>query len=182
MTEYPDNYKTLRRNIYVMRNGIVADSLRRGGCPHRLIYGVNLPQLTEIARQTGVSAELAGLLRQDKDLREARLMAPMLYPVEELTYDDALDWAHEVRWIEDADILCFKLLRRAPFADRLAAALCGEDDRLSRYTGLRLWFNIVGQHPSEALAAAESELKRPDPLSQLVSMLAEEARFLMNPD
>ncbi|MDO4319892.1 MAG: hypothetical protein Q4C34_04885 [Bacteroidales bacterium] len=182
MTEYPDSYKTLRRNIYVMRNGIVADSLRRGGCPYRLIYGVNLPQLTEIARETGVSAELAALLRRDKDLREASLMAAMLYPVEELTYDEALEWAREARWSEDADILCFKLLRHTAFADRLAADLCADADRLRRYTGLRLWFNIVSQHPARALAAAETELARPDALSQLASMLAEEARFLMNPD
>jgi len=181
VADYPESYKTLRRRIYVMRNGIVADSLRRGGCPHRLIYGVNLPQLTEIARETGVSAELAQLLRADKDLREARLMAPMLYPVEQLTREDASAWARESRWSEDADILCFKLLRRAPFAAELADELCADADRLCRYTGLRLWFNIVSTDPRGALAAAEGELARADALSQLASMLAEEARFLLNP-
>lgn len=75
----------LKRRLYAMRNGIVADSMRHAGCPYRLIFGLNLPQLTEIAAVTGKSAEMAESLWNDSDLRESALIAPMIYPVEALT-------------------------------------------------------------------------------------------------
>lgn len=162
-----------------MRNGVVADSLRKAGCPYRLIFGVNLPQLTEIAEECGQSEELADSLWADRDLRESALLAPMLYPAEKLNIEKARELCGNILWHEDADILCFKLLRKADFAPVLAKELCEEDAPLKRYAGLRLWFNIVARYPSEALSAAHTELSRPQPISSLASMLAEEARFLL---
>ena len=178
MSDTAADLRTLRQEIYVMRNGILADSLRQSGCPYRLIFGLNLPQLTEIATRTGRRADLAMELWRDTSLREAALMAPMLYPPEELTMEFARERAAAVRWTEDADILCFKLLRHAPFAAQLAEELCDADAALSRYTGLRLLFCTVGQYPAEALKAAERELARPEPLSTLAAMLRQEAEVL----
>lgn len=179
MSDTAADLRTLRQEIYVMRNGILADSLRQSRCPYRLIFGLNLPQLTEIATRTGRRADLAMELWRDTSLREAALMAPMLYPPEELTMEFARERAAAVRWTEDADILCFKLLRHAPFAAQLAEELCDADAALSRYTGLRLLFCTVGQYPAEALKAAERELARPEPLSTLAAMLRQEAEFLL---
>ena len=169
----------LKRRIYAMRNGIIADTLRKSGCPHRFIFGVNLPQLTEIAAETEHSVEFAEKLWNDSDSRESMMIAPMLYPVESLTLDAARRLASGVTWSEDADILCFKLLRHAPFAAELAAELCASDDRLARYTGLRLYFCTISTNAAQALEAARAELERPDTLSGLASMLAEEARFIL---
>ena len=168
----------LKRRLFAMRNGIVADSLRRAGCPHRIVFGLNLPQLNEIAAEIGKSEELAEALWHDTALRESVLLAPMIFPAEKLTLDKARALAAGVMWHEDADILCFKLLRFAPFAAGLAAELCASTGRMARYTGLRLYFTIISRHAAEALAAAEAELARPDAISTLASMLAEEARFL----
>lgn len=163
-----------------MRNGVVADTLRNAGCPHRIIFGLNLPQLNEIAAEYGEDRELSEALRADTALRESALLAPMLYPRAELTLKSARDMAAGVLWHEDADILCFKLLRHAPFAAALAEELCGrDDDRMARYTGLRLFFTIISQHAAAAARAAGRELARPDAISTLASMLREEAEFLL---
>lgn len=169
----------VKRSLYAMRNGIVADGLRRAGCPYRLVFGVNLPQLNEIAAGVGKDAELAEALWADVDLRESALLAPMIYPHEKLTQDKARELASHVKWPEDADILCFKLLRFAPFAGDLAAELVRAVEPLKRYTGLRLYFCTLAQHPEAALQAAEAELARSDSISGLASMLADEARFLI---
>ena len=169
----------VKQRLYAMRNGIVADSLRKAGCPHRMIFGVNLPQLVGVASEFEPSAALADELWADKSLRESRLTAAMLYPVEELDRKRAGEMINDIMWQEEADILCFKLLRKTDFAAQLAADLCESEFPLKRYAGLRLWFNIVGKHPSEALAAAENELKRSEPIA-LASMLSEEAQFLLN--
>ena len=178
-TEF-NEMQQLKRTLFAMRNGVVADTLRKAGCPHRIVFGLNLPQLNEIAASMTPSADLAERLRADVNLRESALLAPMLYPVAELTYEKARQWALTTMWHEDADILCFKLLRHTPFAGRLAAELCAAPDSapLARYTGLRLYFNLVSKFPADALGAARSELQRPQPLSTLASMLAEEAAFL----
>ena len=163
----------VKRRLYAMRNGIVADSLRKAGCPFRLIYGVNLPQLTEIANEFGHSEELAEQLWSDESLRESSILAPMIFPAERLTYERALALCHSVRWQEESDILCFKLLKKTQFAPRLAEELCGEAEPLARYTGLRLWLNIAGANPVEARVAAERELARPDALAGLAGLLVE---------
>lgn len=170
----------LKRRLFAMRNGVVADSLRRAGCPRRIVFGVNLPQLNEIAAEFGPSEELADALWADTPLRESALLAPMLYPAEKLSFDKARKACESIVWTEEADILCFKLLRKTDFAPELAEELSASEEPLRRYTGLRLWFNIVARYPAQALAAAEAELKRPQPISTLASMLAEEARFLLN--
>lgn len=183
----------LKRSLYALRNGVIADSLRKAGCPHRIIFGLNLPQLNEIAAQYGPSEELAEALWVDTPLRESALLAPMLYPKEKLTLEKARKLCATVMWHEDADILCFKLLRDAPFATQLAKELVGcEVSRMARYTGLRLYLSMLAIMPpakakespvcGEALAAANQELERPDAISTLASMLREEASFLMNPD
>ena len=179
-TEFND-MQQLKRRLFAMRNGVVADTLRKAGCPHRIVFGLNLPQLNEIASGLTPSAALAESLRADVNLRESALLAPMLYPVQELTYEKAREWALTTMWYEDADILCFKLLRHTPFAAKLAAELCGAPDSapLARYTGLRLYFNLVSKYPAEALSAARRELERPQPVSGLALRLAQEAELLI---
>lgn len=169
----------VKRRLFAMRNGVVADSLRRAGCPYRIIFGVNVPQLGEIAAEFGQSVELAESLWADEAMRESFVLATMLYPAYQLTIEHARALADRARWSEDADMLCFKLFKRTAFAPQLAAELTSTADRLHRYTGLRLYFNIVSTHAAEALRAAEAEATRPDALTGLAAMLAEEARFIL---
>lgn len=173
----PDDFARLKQRVYVMRNGVVADTLRAGGCPYRLIFGLNLPQLREIAAEYGPDESLARELLAHPDLRENILMAMLLYPREALTVETAREWIGHVRWTEDADLLCFTLLRHADFAPAIASELCGGDDRLHRYTGLRLWLSQASKAPVQALADATAELAREDALVALASMVKDEADF-----
>lgn len=50
----------LKRRFFAMRNGAVADSLRRQGADYRIIFGLNLPQLVDIAREFGPTSILPG--------------------------------------------------------------------------------------------------------------------------
>ena len=43
------NLQQIKSRFMAMRNGIVADALRKGGMPHKVIFGLNVPQLSEIA-------------------------------------------------------------------------------------------------------------------------------------
>lgn len=166
---------------YAMRNGVVADALRQGGSPFRLILGVNLPQLADIAAQLSHTPDLALELWADTSCRESMLLAPMLMPLDALTPDIARRMAGQAICPEVADVLCHRLLRRAPWAADVAAQLADSPKDMERYAALRLYFNIVARHPAEALAAARAETARQCPLTAPIARaLAQEAEFIIS--
>jgi 3-methyladenine DNA glycosylase AlkD len=174
--------QTVKRRLFAMRNGVIADALRKGGSPFRIIFGVNLPQLIEIAQDTPHNAELARRLWANKTTRESLLLAPMIFPKEEMSQDEAFTWASEVDNIEVADILCHRLLRHLDFADSLAEELGGNDDTkaITRYVGLRLTANRMHLIPEKAKLYAERELNRHDQLTEHVAkMIIEEVDFIL---
>lgn len=114
----PDIIQTLRREFYSFRNGPLADTLRKAGMPHKVIFGLQLPQLTGIynavlAPLSPESRIAAGWeLWADRNCREARLLACRALNPEALTTDEALQMMSDVQTREEADILAFWLLKK----------------------------------------------------------------------
>ncbi|MDE5642461.1 MAG: hypothetical protein K2I56_03115 [Muribaculaceae bacterium] len=134
--------QTVKRHFFAMRNGIIADTLRRAGSPYHIIFGLNLPQLSDIAAMTPHTVELADALHANASTRCSRLMAPMLHPAEDMTAEKAGQWIDDVLCAEEADILCHRLLRRLPFAPELVAELPDCCGKWQVYTRLRLLANL----------------------------------------
>lgn len=182
MTTY-NNMQQIKRRIYAMRNGIVADALRKGGSPYKYIMGVNLPQLKEIAAETGTDAALARDLMADTLSRESQLMAPMVMPRGEVAIQEAEGWLRGLASREAVDVVCHSLLRHEPYAFDLARRMLAvaDDDPEPRYAGLRLLWNLVGSRAAEILPVAEAEASRGDDagLKMLAEGLAEEARYML---
>lgn len=150
--------QALKRDMFAMRNGVVADALRKGGCPFKIIFGVNLPQLSEIASRCRKSRLFAQEVWANSTTRESMLIAPMLMPAEEFTRDMAREWVRQAPSAEVADVLCLKLLRHMDYALELAQELICEYDLMAKYAGLRLMCNLAPKHPAIA-AAIGRELK-----------------------
>lgn len=175
--------QNVKRRFFALRNGVIADTLRRGGCPYRIIFGLTLPQLDEVALVTAHSAEVAQMLWDNDSTRESRLLAPMLYPCEEMTIERARVWLSECRSVEDVDVLCHRLLRREPWASSLVDELSTAEDDMLRYAAVRLAFNNVYQRPEQALRVARAEAQRACALTQRVAtMLCDEADYVLNPE
>lgn len=151
--------QNIKRRFFAMRNGVIADVLRQAGSPYKVIFGLNLPQIVEIANDNTPSRELAEALWANNTTRESALLAPMIMPREVFTEADALRWVDTIPDHEAADIMCHRLLRHMPYACKLADSLT-DGDGLALYTGIRLAVNIVYQHPQEALAIANKVIKR----------------------
>lgn len=170
-----NDMQQVKRRFFAMRNGIIADTLRQAGSPFRIIFGLNLPQIIDIASQTPHTADLAERLWANTTTRESRLLAPMLYPREEFDIDTARRWVSSVETPEVADILCHRLLRHCPFATELAKELSEKTSTpIETYTALRLAFNIVSTAPETALEIARK--LHAHPLAQAV---ADEANFML---
>lgn len=115
--------KEIKHLFFTYRNGAMADTLRRYGMPHKMIFGLEIPRIAEIARGLTPSAELADALWADRDVRESRLLAAYLFPVDSMTEEKALALAAGVRTQEEADMLAFRLFKRLPFAAALLERL-----------------------------------------------------------
>lgn len=163
--------QTVKRRMYAMRNGVIADALRKGGSPFRVIFGLNLPQLVEIAASLGKDAAMARQLWANTATRESMLLAPMLMPAGDLAMEEAEQWGRQAPAAEVADILCHRLLRHEPYALELARRLIAEEEPMAHYTGLRLMCNIAPRYPDEARRAGEAELEKGNPATRQIASL-----------
>lgn len=161
MTEF-NPMQQIKRCFYAMRNGITADVLRRAGLPYPMIFGLTLPQLTEIALQRGGDITLARELREDRRTRESQLLAAMLFPPQDLERAEAIAWVENLpECFEAADVLCHKLLRRVTYAADLARELGKCERAFTRYTALRLAVNLGDETLIRELADLRSPLLAP---------------------
>lgn len=119
--------KDIKQRFYAMRNGIVADALRKGGMPHKVIFGLQVPQLAEIARELGPNAVLAQALWDDSDVRESRLLACYLFPLEEISVEKAVELASQTRTPEESNMLAFRIFRRLNNAYQILQAMKMEE-------------------------------------------------------
>lgn len=135
--------KKIRREFFVYRNGLLADTLRNAGDPHKLIFGLNLSQLTDIVRNFSPDEDVATELWNSKDTRECRLVAPMLYPADKFNEDKAIEWCAQVENTEIADNLCHKLLRNVEYAPQLCLKLSESPNSMERYIAMQLAINLA---------------------------------------
>lgn len=192
MTQY-NTMQIIKRRFFAMRNGIIADALRKGGCDYRMIFGLNLPQIAEIAADLPHTPELAAELWADRRTRESMLLAPMLQPVDGLDADTAMRMLDEAPTGEVADVLCMKLLRMHPSALSIALGAIGSEREMTRYGALRLMMNLLilagsGKVALQPLAevvrpCAEAEIKGGSPLtSRLAMQIIDELDFMLEGD
>lgn len=184
MTDNPqfNKMQTLKRRFFAMRNGLLADQLRRAGSKFRIMFGLNIIQLNDIARDYGHDPELARTLWANTTTRESLLLAPMLWQPDDFTYDGLLQLCASVTEPEIADMVCHKLIK--PRGDILSIidTLSSSPEPLMRYMALRLTLPLIGSRisPSDAAITADREIAAAHQLTlSLATMVKSEADFLL---
>lgn len=181
MTQF-NPLQTIKRRFFAMRNGIVSDTLRKAGSPYRIIFGLNLPQLAEIARETGRDETMAAILRADDHTRESQLMAPMLADPSTISHHEATQWADAMTSAEAIDVLCLKLLRHMPdpvtTAVEWASSAPDAEHPLRQYAGVRLMWNLIPLHSAVIRPVAAKVAEGDGAAAALASRLVEEIDFL----
>ncbi|MDE6637294.1 MAG: DNA alkylation repair protein [Muribaculaceae bacterium] len=129
----------MRKEFFALRNGMIADTLRKGGLEQKYIFGLQLPQIKDISLRYAPdgkeeAASIARELWSDRECREARLLACHMMPPESITKEEALQWAEDSSSREESDILAFRLLRRLPFAEDIANELKASERPINQYT------------------------------------------------
>lgn len=174
--------QSVKRDFFAMRNGVIADTLRRAGSPFRIIFGLNLPQIAEIAARRAPDTDLAERLWANTTTRESMLIAPMIVDRSTFMIEDARRWLTDVKAHEVADVMCLKLLRHMDYARQLADELVCSPEAMMRYTAIRLMFNLLRQDVPHALEFAERVLEtETNPACKTVAgQLREECKFLLD--
>lgn len=122
-----DTIREIKQQFFAFRNGILADALRKY-TSYDVIFGLQVPQIAEISRSLEPSLDLANALWNDKGVRESRLLAPYLFPIDKIDMDKCLTLASEIQTTEEADMLAFRLLKRLPFAAELVEEMETRED------------------------------------------------------
>ncbi len=148
--------KELRTSLRTAMDGVVSSSMRSKGLHYGINFGLTLEHVERKASALPRSRSLA-LYLMGRDVRELKLIAQMIWPVEELTFAEATylgstSFANP----ELRDCLCKYLLDRTPHAPLWALAwLSGEDTyrdlRPIAYTTLARHFTRGYRLPYEAL-------------------------------
>ena len=122
-----EQIQAIKKQFFAFRNGIIADALRKQSS-YGVIFGLQVPQIAEIARGLAPSMELADDLWADENVRESRILATYLFPIAKTDREKALALAAQAKTIEEADMLAFRLLKRLPFAHDLPEAMESRND------------------------------------------------------
>ncbi len=114
-----EQIKNIKLSLRACMNGPVSQSLRDRGLNYRVIFGVEWPRLVEIAAQYDKDHKLAAALWKE-NIRECRLMAPLLQPID--SFDDELAdvWVEDMHYPEEAQYCSMVLFQKLPGASELA--------------------------------------------------------------
>ena len=159
-----DQIREIKKMLRATMNGVLSGSMRQQGLTYRVNFGVDQPRLIELSNEIPHTAALAAKLWKE-DIRELRLLAPMLMPRDEMDEELALLWIEQLHFAEEAQVLVMYLLCHLPFASDIAFRLVASEQPMSRLVAwLLLGRLFMAQHrPSqrdadELLDHLESEL------------------------
>ena len=138
-------------------NGVASRAIRESGLGYKLSYGVELPRLREIAARFAPDRRLALELWQE-NVRECKMLAVMLYPMEDFDADMADLWVGSLQ-PEQADLaglLCMDLLSRASYAAELAFRWMADEREMYQLCGFQIVTRLLMQG-AQLSPAAEAE-------------------------
>ena len=132
--------------------------MREKGLDYHVNWGASLLHLRELANEYEKDGQLAMALWQD-DVRECKILATMLMPVEEMQRETALQWIGQTHTQEIAEIASKNLYQYLPYATDMALDLLGKDDRISRLHGLCIMAGTVSSDKTLTEAEAKAFLE-----------------------
>ena len=92
----------IKQKLRLNMNGVASTSMREAGIGYKLNFGVGLPQLKEIASETGKDPELAVELWKE-NIRECRILAALIYPEDKFMADLADLWVEQIEYPDLAE-------------------------------------------------------------------------------
>lgn len=133
--------KKIRTDLRLSMNGAVSSSMRDKGINYRMNFGVGIPRINQISEKYEQDKELAETLWSD-DVRELKILATLLYPIEEFSKELAMSWIVEIKDQELREQLCKNLLQSLTYANELVEESAKNNIEHIRCTGYWLFARL----------------------------------------
>lgn len=145
-----EKLKKIKQSFRLLMNGVTAQSLRDKGVEYHLNWGANVLHLREMAQEYEKDLSLALALWKE-DVRECKILATLLMPIEEFTSDIATLWIEQLRSQEIAELLCMNVLQHVSYASDMAFQLLAEERDIPRLCGYNILSRLFsrGMEPNE---------------------------------
>ncbi len=140
-TETHEKIKEIKKSLRLSMNGIVSAHQRRQGLNYKINFGVEIPRIKEIAAEHAKDKKVAQSLWTE-NIRECKMLAIFLYPVEEFEPEIAEKWIAECEFTEIADHLSHTLLATLPEATKKSLWWSNEENDMFRYCGFSTLSNL----------------------------------------
>jgi 3-methyladenine DNA glycosylase AlkD len=140
--------RKIKSKLRKSMDGIVSASMREKGLDYRLNFGVNIPTLRRISGEFEANIELAKALWKE-EIRELKILATMLYPVESFTKENAEKWCSQIANQEIREQVCMNLFQYLSFASELVNLWTVDADENIRTTGYWLFARLVIIHSDQ---------------------------------
>ena len=154
MSEIPQDLagqlRYVKTGLRGVMNGTVSQSMRDKGLNYKVIFGVELHRLLDMAEELPHTAELAAALWKE-NIRECRILATMLYPVEEYFEDLADLWVEQMNFAEEAECAVMYLFQHLPFASQKAFEWIAREEMMFQLCGWLLMGRLFmkGMKPTD---------------------------------
>ncbi|MCQ2067674.1 MAG: DNA alkylation repair protein [Bacteroidaceae bacterium] len=124
----------IKQKLRLNMNGVASTGMREAGIGYKLNFGIRIPELKQIASETGKDAELAAALWKE-DVRECRILAALVYPEEQFMPDMADLWIEQIEFPDLAEMCSMYLFSRMQGAAEAAFRWIASDNAMARYCG-----------------------------------------------
>lgn len=133
--------KKIRTDLRLSMNGAVSASMRDKGINYRMNFGVGIPRINQISKKYKQDKELAETLWSE-DVRELKILATLLYPIDQFSKELAMSWIVEIKDQELREQLCKNLLQNLSFANELVEESTKNSLEYIRSTGYWLFARL----------------------------------------
>ena len=129
-----EQLKDIKTQLRLSMNGAVSQSMREKGLVYKLNFGVELPRIKGIAAGYEKDHSLAQSLWKE-DIRECKILAGLLQPVESFLPEIADIWVEDIRNIEIAELTCMNLFQHLPYAPAKSFHWIASEDEYTQVCG-----------------------------------------------
>ena len=140
-----EQLRDIKRGLHGVMNGVVSQSMREKGLAYKVNFGVELHRLREIAETLPHDEQLAALLWKE-DIRECRLLAAMIYPVEKFGEDLADLWVEQMNYTEEAECTVMHLFQHLPYASQKVFEWIAREEEMFQLCGWLLLGRLFMKH------------------------------------
>ena len=132
--ELTEQLKEIKTQLRLSMNGAVSQSMCEKGLVYKLNFGVELPRIKSIADAYEKDHALAQALWKE-DIRECKILAGLLQPVDSFLPEIADIWVENIRNIEIAELTCMNLFQYLPYAPAKSFHWIAAEDEYTQVCG-----------------------------------------------